>query len=89
MKKDHAKQMGYILVTSSFGVTGGSVIPVDFHPLVAIAAVVIFALMLAGDIVTFSTRKKGWEGFQAKPRGEDHPEKEKDVDSSGSESYLI
>lgn len=78
MKKDYAKQMGYILVTSSFGVTGGSVIPVDFHPLVAIAAVVIFALMLAGDIVTsFRPVRKVGKVSKPKPKRRRPPRKRK------------
>tara|TARA_R110002124_G_scaffold128157_11_gene288660 strand:+ start:13988 stop:14242 length:255 start_codon:yes stop_codon:yes gene_type:complete len=49
MSKATAKAAAYALVTSAFGVTGSSLIPGDYHPVVAIAAIVLFAIMLIGD----------------------------------------
>lgn len=59
MSKAAMKTTAYALVTSAFGVTGQSLIPGDFHSSIAIAALVLFAIMLIGDFANyFSTNKK-------------------------------
>ncbi len=47
--KATAKAAGYMLVTTAFGVTGPSLLPGDFHRVIAIVALVLFVMMVSWD----------------------------------------